>query len=66
MPTCPKLPYPSAQAAALALRRMRADPGPTECGIHPCFHEHDGWQLTSQAAAARNEWTVAAFRRVAF
>lgn len=62
MPTCLKVPYPNAHAAALALRRIRSDPRRAESGIHPCFHGHVGWHLTSKASAARNKWTIEAVR----
>ena len=61
MLACTKRPYPTAVAAALALRRIRdASPRLREVGIYPCsacraFH------LTSHTAAARNRWTLAAF-----
>lgn len=63
MPACTKRQYPSVAAAALALRRIRADhPERGEVGIHPCS-DCRAFHLTSDGGAARNRWTVRPLRR---
>ena len=66
MPACIKRPFPTAVAAALALRQIQAaNPNRSEVGVHPCFAGHNAWHLTSNAAAARNRWTLSALAKLA-
>jgi len=66
MSACIKRSFPTAVAAALALRKIQAaHPDRGEVGVHPCFTGHNAWHLTSNAAAAHNRWTVSALAKLA-